>query len=97
MLVTELIQDIKDNGKLDCLRKPLPAPTDRIESELEKKYRLEAAWDTGMKYFKKIKICKFMFLLDCAFEADYDWMKPLKEKFGLTSGLVDRDGKSVER
>lgn len=47
MLVTELIQDIKDNGKLDCLRKPLPAPTDRIESEMEKKYRLEAAWDTG--------------------------------------------------
>jgi hypothetical protein len=47
MLVTELIQDIKDNGKLDCLRKPLTAPTDRVETELEKKARLEAAWDTG--------------------------------------------------
>lgn len=79
VLVTELIQDIKDNGKLDCLRKPLPAPTDKAENEMEKKARLEAAWDT-----------------DCAFEADYDWMKPLKEKYGLKSGLVDRDGKSVE-
>ena len=47
ILVTELIQDIKDNGKLDCLRKPLPAPTDRVESESEKRARLEAAWDTG--------------------------------------------------
>ena len=47
MLVTELIQDIKDNGKLDCLRRPLPAPTDRVENELERKARLEAAWDTG--------------------------------------------------
>lgn len=36
-------------------------------------------------------------MLDCAFEADYDWMKPLKDKFGLSSGLVDRDGKTVER
>lgn len=79
ILVTELIQDIKDNGKLDCLRKPLPAPTDKAESGVETKIRLEAAWDT-----------------DCAFEADYDWLKPLKEKFGLKSGLVDKDGKSVD-
>ncbi len=79
VLVTELVQDIKDNGKLDCLRKPLPPPTDKAESEMDKKSRLEAAWDT-----------------DCAFEADYDWMKPLKEKYGLKSGLVDREGKSVE-
>jgi len=47
ILVTELIQDIKDNGKLDCLRKPLPPPTDKVESDNEKKLRLEAAWDTG--------------------------------------------------
>jgi hypothetical protein len=79
VLVTELIQDIRDNGKLDCLRKPLSPPTDKPESEKEKKNRLEAAWDT-----------------DCAFEADYDWLKPLKERYGLKSGLVDKDGKSVE-
>lgn len=35
--------------------------------------------------------------LDCAFEADYDWLKPLREKFGLKSGLVDRDGKPVDK
>lgn len=47
MLVTELIQDIKDNNKLDCLRKPLDPPTDRVESDDEKRKRLEGAWDTG--------------------------------------------------
>ena len=47
-MVTELIQDIKDNGKLDCLRKPLPPPTDKAETDGEKKARLEAAWDTGI-------------------------------------------------
>jgi len=79
MLVTELIQDIKDNNKLDCLRKPLDPPTDRVESDDEKRKRLEGAWDT-----------------DCSFEADYDWLKPLKEKYGLKTGLVDRDGKPVD-
>lgn len=79
MLITELTQDIKDNGKLDCLKKPLKAPTDRVESALEKKYRLDAAWDT-----------------DCAFEADYDWLKVAKDQFGLKTGLVDRDGKTVD-
>ncbi len=78
-LVTELIQDIKDNNKLDCLRKPLNPPSDRAESEDEKKLRLEGAWDT-----------------DCAFEADYDWLKTLKEIYGLKTGLVDANGKPVE-
>lgn len=40
---------------------------------------------------------KKYFLLDCAFEADYDWLKPLKTRFGLKSGLVDKDGKSVDK
>ena len=78
-LVTELIQDIKDNGKLDCLRIPLNPPSDRNESEDERKLRLEGAWDT-----------------DCAFEADYDWLKTLKEVYGLKTGLVDANGKPVE-
>lgn len=47
ILITELVQDLKDNGKLDCLRVPRPAPTDKPESDLEKKNRIEAAWDTG--------------------------------------------------
>jgi len=62
------------------LRKPLEPPTDRVETDEDKKKRLEGAWDT-----------------DCAFEADYDWLKPLKEKYGLKTGLVDKDGKSVEK
>ena len=79
ILMSELIQDIKDNKKLDCLRVPLPAPTDRLETESERKLRLEAVWDT-----------------DCSFEADYDWLKPLKENFGLKTGLVDANGKPVD-
>jgi len=78
-LLTELLQDIKDNGRLDCLRKPLDPPTDRVETDDQRKRRLEAAWDT-----------------DCAFEADYDWLKPLKKFYGLSTGLVDRDGKPVD-
>src|SRR5690242_7390604 len=73
-LITELLQDIVDNGKLDCLRRPLDPPSDRVETDDQRKRRLEAAWDT-----------------DCAFEADYDWLKPLKKWYGLKSGLVDRD------
>jgi hypothetical protein len=34
---------------------------------------------------------------DCAFEADYDWLKPLKERYGLKTGLVDRNGKPVDK
>jgi hypothetical protein len=62
------------------LRKPRDPPTNRAETEKEKKARIEAAWDS-----------------DCSFEADYDWMKPLKENFGLKTGLVDVNGKVVEK
>ena len=79
-MITELLQDIRDNGKLDCLRKAINPPTNRSESEDERKRRLEAAWDT-----------------DCAFEADYNWFKSLKESYGLKTGLVDSDGKPVEK
>lgn len=78
-LIDELRQDIMDNNKLDCLRKPLPAPKDRQESTEEKKARIDAAWDS-----------------DCAFEADYDWLSPLRERYGLRSGLVDKDGKAID-
>ena len=53
--------------------------SDRVETDKERKLRLEAAWDT-----------------DCAFEADYDWLKPLKENYGLKTGLVDVNGKPVD-
>ena len=51
-----------------------------METDDQRKRRLEAAWDT-----------------DCAFEADYDWMKPLKKFYCLRTGLVDRDGKPVDK
>ncbi len=49
-LITELIQDIKDNKKLDCLRDPLDPPLDHIESQEEKVLRIEAAWDTDCAF-----------------------------------------------
>ena len=50
-----------------------------------------------LKYFFCIFIYKFFKLKDCSFEADYDWLKPVKEKYGLKTGLVDRDGKPVDK
>lgn len=55
------------------------APTDKEESEEEKKKRIAAAWDT-----------------DCSFEAEYDWMRLLKDIHGLEKGLVDVNGDSVK-
>ena len=34
---------------------------------------------------------------DYAFEADYNWLKPLKARYGLKTGLVDSFGKPVEK
>lgn len=50
MLVAELQQDVADNGKLDCLRKPLPAPKNKPESPEEKKLRLDGAWDSDCAF-----------------------------------------------
>jgi hypothetical protein len=79
LLIIELLQDIKDNNKLDCKREPLPQPQDIVETPEETRIRIEAAWDT-----------------DCAFEADYDWLKLLKQNYGLDTGLVDVEGASVK-
>ena len=43
MWINELKQDIAYNGKLDCLRVPLPPPKDHTETEEEKRKRIEAA------------------------------------------------------
>ena len=79
------------------MRVPLDPPTDRVEGEDEKRRRLEAAWDTGKFLLIFLKLHWLFYVPDCAFEADYDWLKPLREKFGLKSGLVDRDGKPVDK
>lgn len=33
---------------------------------------------------------------DCAFTADYDWFSIAKKRYGIRTGLVDKDGKSLE-
>ena len=49
-LITELKQDIADNNKLDCLRVPRDPPSDKEESENEKKLRIAAAWDSDCSF-----------------------------------------------
>ena len=49
-LIIEILQDLKDNNRLDCLRDPLPPPRDRLESEEETLIRLNAAWDTDCSF-----------------------------------------------
>ncbi len=55
------------------------APTDREETEDEKKKRIAAAWDS-----------------DCSFEAEYDWLRILRDVYGLEKGLVDVNGDNVK-
>jgi hypothetical protein len=78
MLIDELIQDLADNNKLDCLLEPLPAPRDRRETPEETAKRIRGAWDT-----------------DCAFQASYDWFSIARDRFGIRTGLVDKDGKAT--
>ena len=33
---------------------------------------------------------------DCAFETDFDWLKVLQNRYGMKTGIVNKDGKSVE-
>ena len=78
-LIRELKEDLRDNNKLDCLRKPLKPAKDKLESHDARKKRIEAAWDS-----------------DCAFEADYDWLSIAKTRYGISNGLVDKDGKAID-
>ena len=77
----ELKEDIEYNGKLNCLRESFAVPD---ESEDQKRKRELAMWDG-----------------DCSFEAenieDADWLKFLQSNYGLTSGLVDVDGRPVPK
>merc|ERR1712080_143399 len=50
VLITELRQDILDNGKLDCLRVVQPAPADVEETDLMRKNRIAAVWDTDCAF-----------------------------------------------
>jgi hypothetical protein len=49
-LITELRQDIIDNGKLDCTRYPRVASPNIEESAEQRKNRLAAVWDTDCAF-----------------------------------------------
>lgn len=48
-LVREILEDIFDNGKLDCLRKSV-APDLKMETEEEKRKRIDAEWDSDCSF-----------------------------------------------
>jgi 2,4-dienoyl-CoA reductase-like NADH-dependent reductase (Old Yellow Enzyme family) len=79
-LVRELIEDLEDNGKLDCLRESVPA--DENEKPEQKAKRLAANWDSD---------CSFE-----AESENFHWKTRLEKYYGLTKGLVDVDGLPVE-
>ena len=45
----EIIQDLRDNGRLDCLRE-IPIPKGIMEDDSELNRRLEAQWDTDCSF-----------------------------------------------
>jgi hypothetical protein len=47
-LVREILEDLADNGKLDCLRESLPPKEG--ESEDQKQLRIAANWDSDCSF-----------------------------------------------
>ena len=79
-LVRELVEDLEDNGKLDCLRESQPASAD--ETPEQKSKRIAANWNSD---------CAFE-----AESENFHWKTRLEKYYGLTKGLVDVDGNPVE-
>jgi hypothetical protein len=79
-LVRELLEDLEDNGKLDCLRESSAPSAD--EKPEQKAKRIAAHWDSD---------CSFEAESD-----NFHWKTRLEKYYGLTKGLVDVDGKPVE-
>lgn len=48
LLIQELKEDLRDNGKLDCLFKPIPARGN--ENNEERKIRIDGVWDTDCAF-----------------------------------------------
>lgn len=48
MLIQELTEDLRDNSKLDCLFKPIPAKEG--ETPEERKIRIDGVWDTDCAF-----------------------------------------------
>ena len=49
-LIDELTQDFLDNKKLDCLYVPLSPPSGVVETDEDKKLRLNAVWDSDCAF-----------------------------------------------
>lgn len=80
-LVREIVEDLEDNGKLDCLRESQPSSPDE-SPELRAK-RIAAHWNSD---------CSFE-----AESENFHWKTRLEKYYGLTKGLVDVDGNPVEQ
>jgi hypothetical protein len=79
-LVRELLEDLEDNGKLDCIRETMPR-SDK-ETEDEKTKRIASEWNGD---------CSF----ESDSEKNH-WKSRLEKYYGLTKGLVDVDGEPVD-
>ena len=79
-LVKEIMEDLEDNGKLDCLRESVPL-SDK-ETPEQKAKRIAANWNSD---------CSFESESD-----NYHWKTRLEKYYGLTKGLVDVDGNPVD-
>ena len=80
-LSKEIIEDLEDNGKLDCLRESLPPPDEKETAEQLAK-RKAAEWNSDCSFESESE--------------NYHWKNRLEKYYGVTKGLVDVDGNPVE-
>lgn len=80
-LIKELMEDLIDNGKLDCLRKS-SSPNEADETEEQRARRIAANWDSD---------CSF----EAEGEEESDWRKVLLENYSIPS-LVDVAGNKAD-
>lgn len=80
-LVKEIIEDLDDNGKLDCL-KDTPAP-EGGETEDQKIKRLRANWDGD---------CSFE-----SINENHPWTDRLFALYPMMRGMIDVNGNTIEK
>lgn len=79
-LVRELVEDLEDNGKLDCLRESSPSsPNETLE---QRNKRIAANWNSNCSFESESQT--------------YHWKNRLEKYYGLTKGLVDVNGNPVD-
>lgn len=71
-LVRELMEDLVDNGKLDCLRKSV-SPNEEDETDEQRKRRIAANWDGDCSFEAE------------TLDEENDWRKKLLENFKIKS------------